>query len=72
LESKEYLTASEIQKKQQYEMRLEKIQNILNSKGTQQPANSNSFTSLLIGGVSLAVVIGLFSFLLIRKQKKNK
>jgi len=72
LESKGYLTTSEIQKKQQYEMKLEKIQNILSFKGAQQPANSNSFTPLLIGGASLAAVIGLFSFLIVRKRKRNK
>ena len=66
----ENLTSAEKQEKlQKNQERLEK----LNSLYSTQFSNSNSFPlpNLVIGGTLLAVV-GLISFLVIRKHKKNK
>jgi len=69
IKADETLTSSEKQEKlQENQARLEQLNRLINSNSV----NSNSLpSSLVIGGVSLAV-IGLISFLVIRKHRKNK
>jgi len=73
LKNNQNLTTSERQLRlQQNQQKLDQIQSIFDSKDTQQPTNNNNFpTGLVVGGVLLAV-IGLVSFLIIRKSKNKK
>jgi hypothetical protein len=70
LKNNQTLTSSEKQERlQQNQQKLEKLQQRYNFGS--QPNSSKLSTNLAVGGTALAV-IGLISFLVIRKHRKNK
>lgn len=72
LKNNQVLTSSEKQERlQQNQQKLQKLQKLQSYNVDSQPNNSKLSTNLAIGGTLLAV-IGLISFLVIRKHKKNK
>jgi len=71
LKNNQILTSSERKERlQQGQQKLEKVQNIFNSKNTQQSVNNSSFAPLLVGGAALVVI--LVSVLFIKSAKKIK
>ena len=72
LKNNQDLTASERQTiLQRNQQKLEQIQNVFDSKNTQQPTNNNFPTGLVVGG-TLLVIISLVSILVIKKARKIK
>jgi len=66
------LTVSEKQERlQKNYQKLRQVRGAFSSKDTHQPTNNNFTTSLVIGG-ALLIIIGLVSILVIKKARKIK